>query len=126
MGVQGSGFARSLVLLEADGMAPRWCGDLDPLGSVARNVAKHARCPVPVARVPEQDLRRVLLALDDSEHAQQALQFCSRLPLPVESEGLVLKIVRPDAPFPGLVPTDRAEFNAVVRKATTGSRRRRC
>jgi len=85
------------------------------LGSVARNVAKHARCPVLVARDVAHDLQRVVVATDGSEHARHALQFAARLPLPAGAGCVVASVVRPYAPFPGLLPTDRAEFDAAVR-----------
>lgn len=84
------------------------------LGSVARNVAKHSRFPVLVAREPRAGLSHAVLATDGSDHARHAAQFASRLPLAPETELMVTHVVRPYAPFPGLFPTDRAEFNAAV------------
>jgi len=86
------------------------------LGSVAHNVAKHARRPVLVARAPAHDLQRVVVATDGSEHAVHALRFAARLPLPAGTGCVVTHVVRPYAPFPGLLPTDRAEFEAAVRE----------
>lgn len=85
------------------------------LGSVAQNVAKHARRPVLVARQPGAALRRVLVALDGSAHSRQALELAARFPLPVEAGCVAVHVVRPYAPFPGLLPTDRPEFDAAVR-----------
>jgi nucleotide-binding universal stress UspA family protein len=65
------------------------------LGSVARNVAKHAHCPVLVGRAPRNGLRQVLLAVDESEHAQHAGAFLARLPLPAEAAITVTHVVRP-------------------------------
>src|SRR5262249_53265459 len=72
------------------------------LGSVARNVAKHASCPVLVARGPASGLRRIVLAVDDSDHAARAVAFASRLPLPAEAEITVASVARPYDPHPSL------------------------
>jgi nucleotide-binding universal stress UspA family protein len=85
------------------------------LGSVAQNVAKHARRPVLVVRKPGAALQRVLVALDGSEHSRHALELAARLPLPAETGCVAVHVVRPYAPFPGLLPTDRPEFDAAVR-----------
>jgi nucleotide-binding universal stress UspA family protein len=84
------------------------------LGSVARNVAKHARCPVLIARAPREGLRRVVLAVDDSEHASHAAGFLARLPLPAAAEITVVHVLRPYDPFPGMFPTDLPEFQQDV------------
>jgi nucleotide-binding universal stress UspA family protein len=84
------------------------------LGSVARNVAKHSRLPVLVARSPKAGLARVVVATDGSEHAVQAVAFAARLPLPRTAQMAAAHVVRPYAPFPGILPTDRPEFNAAV------------
>lgn len=86
------------------------------MGSVAENVAKHARRPVLVARNPGHELRRVVVATDGSEHARRALEFAARLPLPSGTGCVAVNVVRPYAPFPGLFPTDRPEFEAAVRE----------
>lgn len=84
------------------------------LGSVARNVAKHSRLPVLVAREPQAGLARVVVATDGSEHALHAIAFTVRLPLPPAVELTAAHVVRPYAPFPGILPTDRPEFDAAV------------
>jgi len=68
------------------------------LGSVARNVAKHAHCSVLVARAPEHGLQRVLLALDGSEHAAQAAELAGCLPLPSGTAFDLVHVVRPPRP----------------------------
>lgn len=68
------------------------------LGSVARNVAKHAHCSVLVARAPEHGCRRVLLALDSSTHAAQAAELAERLPLLPETAIDLVHVVRPPRP----------------------------
>lgn len=84
------------------------------LGSVARNVAKHSRVPVLVAREPKAGLAHAILATDGSDHSRHAAEFAGRLPLPSGADITVVNVVRPYAPFPGILPTDRAEFNAAV------------
>lgn len=56
------------------------------LGAVAANVARHALCPVLIARAPRNELRQVVLAVDESESATHAVAFASELPLPGEAE----------------------------------------
>lgn len=68
------------------------------LGSVARNVAKHAHCSVLIARAPEHGFRRVLLALDGSAHSDQAAALVSELPLPAETAIDLIHVVRPPRP----------------------------
>lgn len=64
------------------------------LGSVAERVAQRARQPVLVARDPGAALRGVVVAIDASEHAQQALRWATRLPLPEEVELALCHVVR--------------------------------
>jgi nucleotide-binding universal stress UspA family protein len=68
------------------------------LGSVARNVAHHAPMPVLVAREPATALRRIVLALDESEHSLQAAEFLACFPLPEGAEVTVCHVTRP---YPG-------------------------
>jgi nucleotide-binding universal stress UspA family protein len=65
------------------------------LGSVAENVAKHTRHPVLVARTPTQGLRRVVLAVDGSEHAARAADFIVDFPLPSDTAVTVCHVFRP-------------------------------
>ncbi len=80
------------------------------LGSVARNVAKHARRPVLIGRAPQHGLHRVVLAVDGSEHADHATTFLARLPLPAETEIVVTHVVRPYAPPPAAFGDDTEEY----------------
>jgi nucleotide-binding universal stress UspA family protein len=73
------------------------------LGSVARNVAKHADRPVLIARAPRHGLKRVVLAVDGSEHAARATAFVARLPLPPETEVQAVHVVRPYRPHRSLL-----------------------
>lgn len=84
------------------------------MGSVVHKVAQQAHRPVLVARNPGPELRRVVIAIDDSEHAQDALEFAARLPLPSGTGCVVLNVVRPYGSFPGMLTTNRAAFNAAV------------
>lgn len=93
------------------------------LGSVARNVAKHAGRPVLIARQPVHGLRRVILAVDESEHAIQAVEYAARLPLPAETEIVVLNVVRSYHPYPGLAPDDLADFKREVAVVSEGLHR---
>ncbi|MBI3911223.1 MAG: universal stress protein [Armatimonadetes bacterium] len=93
------------------------------LGSVASNVARHADRPVLLARAPTNGLRRVLLATDGSPNAARAMEFAARLPLPAASEFVLLTVVKPYHPFPGLFPTNRTEFEQTVREVRHAQRR---
>jgi nucleotide-binding universal stress UspA family protein len=84
------------------------------LGSITRNVARHAGCPVLIAREPVHHLERIVLAVDESEHSSQAADFVARLPLPVNTEIAVLHVIRPYHPFPGLTPSDLSGFQREV------------
>lgn len=84
------------------------------LGSVAQNVAKHARRPVLVARGSGSVIRRVVLALDSSEHAVRAAEFLAAFPLPPETEITVVNVARPYDPYPGLAPDDPYAFQREV------------
>lgn len=80
------------------------------LGSVATNVARHARRPVLVARDPGPGVREVLIGTDGSKHAVQSLDLCRRLPLPAGAAITVATVIRPYHPFAGLVPADLGQF----------------
>ncbi|MGV3720986.1 MAG: universal stress protein [Actinomycetota bacterium] len=84
------------------------------LGSITRNVARHAACPVLIAREPVHHCERVVLAVDESEHSSQAADFVARLPLPENTVVTVLHVARPYQPFPGLVPSDPVGFQREV------------
>jgi nucleotide-binding universal stress UspA family protein len=88
------------------------------MGSVARNVAKHSRRPVLVARAPRNSIRQVVVATDGSEHAKHAASFAARLPLPEEAEITVASVTRAYDPFLGVIPREEEEFDvdAAVRE----------
>ncbi len=56
------------------------------LGSVSDEVVRSAPCPVLVAKRWVASLQRVLAATDGSLHAEAALRFLARLPLPTATE----------------------------------------
>lgn len=84
------------------------------LGTVAQSVAQHANCSVLVAREPRNDLRRVALAVDESEQATRAVDMALDLPLPPESQMKVITVVPHHAPFPGIAPDDPVGFRREV------------
>lgn len=65
------------------------------LGSVASNVAKHAHCPVLVARTARHELHTVVVATDNSIHARKATDFLAELPLPLQTEVNLVHVLRP-------------------------------
>lgn len=105
-------FAADLIVVGSEGLRGL-SGFM--LGSVARNVAQHAGRPALVARALRHGLRKVALAVDESDHAVQAADFTARLPLPSATEIVVVNVTRPYDPFPGLVPSDPAGFRQEVR-----------
>jgi nucleotide-binding universal stress UspA family protein len=56
------------------------------LGSVAERVARHAPCPVLLVRPGHPELRRVIVGVDGSESAVQAVAWLQHLPLPEHCE----------------------------------------
>ena len=86
------------------------------LGSVARNVAKHSRRAVLVARAPLNGVRAAVVATDGSDHAKHAAAFAARFPVPEGADVTILNVIRPYTPFPGLFPTDREEFDTAVQE----------
>lgn len=71
------------------------------LGSVAVNVARHARQPVLVARQAAHGLRRVIVGVDGSDHSDQAIRLLARLPLPPGTPITVCHVIRPYTPLLG-------------------------
>lgn len=102
-------FAADLILLGTRG--PTGLEEFF-LGSVARGVARHAKRPVLVARGAHGGLNRILLASDGSENSREAAAFLASLPLPEAAVTRVVYVLKPYDPFPGILPTDRAEFEA--------------
>ncbi|MFN3649449.1 MAG: universal stress protein [Armatimonadota bacterium] len=63
------------------------------LGSVAERVARHASCPVLVARELKEGIRRVILGIDGSPGAAYATEWLQRFPLPPDCEVRVVTSV---------------------------------
>ena len=91
------------------------------LGSVARNVAKHAPCPVLIARPAHNELREVVIGIDGSEHGKRAVEAAAGFPLPEGTRLTVTHVTRPYEPYTGLVPLDPAAYQREVEEV----RRRR-
>jgi len=87
------------------------------LGSVARNVAKHARRSVLVARELRHDLQRVLLAVDGSSHGVQAARFAARLPLPADTVIQVVQVVYTHQPYAVVAPEFLVEYSTAMNEA---------
>jgi nucleotide-binding universal stress UspA family protein len=87
------------------------------LGSVARNVAKHARRPVLVVRELRHDLKRVLLTIDDSPHAEQAIRLTARLPLPADTVIQVAQVVTTHQPYALVAPEFLVEYQTAMTEA---------
>jgi nucleotide-binding universal stress UspA family protein len=105
-------FEAELIVLGARGLSAL---DRFLLGSVSHNVSRHARCPVLVARgAPRGPFHRVVLAVDGSENSRRAAEVLGRFPLAPDATITAVHVVRPYAPFPGFLPTDRAEFDQAV------------
>lgn len=89
------------------------------LGSVAERVARHASCPVLVARPPKGTLDRILVGVDGSECAGRAADWLRRCPLPAECRFDLLTIVTPRAQVLTLSrailsPTLLAEMKTII------------
>jgi len=84
------------------------------LGSVSERVARYAPCSVLVAR--GDNLRRVIVGVDDSQSAAGALELLTWLPLPAGVELRVVHILKPREAPPAaekaLEPSDRQRLAA--------------
>jgi nucleotide-binding universal stress UspA family protein len=63
------------------------------VGSVAERVARHAACPVLVARPLRAKLRELIAGVDGSEGASRAVAWLQQFPLPDECEIRLLTVV---------------------------------
>lgn len=84
------------------------------IGSITQNVARHARCSVLVARKPLHDLRSVVLAVDSSAYAAQAVTFTTHLPLPADTEVVVAHVNPALNPAPSLYSSDLSVFERAL------------
>ena len=64
------------------------------LGSIARQVAALAACPILVVKQPMPQLRRVVLAVDDSKHSRKAARFLRGGLLPEEANVTIYSSVQ--------------------------------
>lgn len=94
------------------------------LGSVATNVAKHAPCPVLIARTPRYELHTVLIATDGSSHGSRATEFAADLPLPAQTGFVLIHVVRPPNPLVDLASIGEASLYDVLQKDQRARRER--
>jgi nucleotide-binding universal stress UspA family protein len=90
------------------------------IGSVSRGVVRDARCPVLVVKGSERPGRRLVLALDGSPHAHQAVEFLARLLPPYGGRITAVSVVEPArVPSMALVPAAvRASIRAQAEALT--------
>ncbi|MBE0430705.1 MAG: universal stress protein [Dehalococcoidia bacterium] len=82
-----------LVGFKGTGDAPEFL-----LGGTAHKVIKYAPCSVLVAKGEARAIKEVLVPLDGSRHADEAVQFLLRMPLPRRAEVLLMTVVQSFAP----------------------------
>ncbi len=89
------------------------------LGSVAERVARHAACPVLIARPLRRELRELMVGVDGSPDATQALTWLRKLALPTGSEIRLVTVLprmedltrtSPGLPLPLMGSKDAQEF----------------
>jgi nucleotide-binding universal stress UspA family protein len=73
------------------------------LGSVARNVAKHATCPVLIGRTPQYGLTAAVVGTDGSANGAGAVRFAAEFPLPKGTCIHVVHVLRPRNPVLDLI-----------------------
>jgi nucleotide-binding universal stress UspA family protein len=78
------------------------------VGSVARNVARHARRPVLVGRAPQNDVQQIVVATDGSEQAAAAVRWAAKLPLPKTAQVTVVHVLRPPWAYTRFMPVDES------------------
>jgi nucleotide-binding universal stress UspA family protein len=82
------------------------------LGSVAERVARHASCPVLVARPLRNEIKRVVIGVDGSVFGTRAVEWVQRFPFPPESAFELTTVLPPrqaaihsgDLVWPTLIP----------------------
>lgn len=82
--------AAELVVVGSRGLGA-FAGTL--LGSVARQLARHASLPILVVRERREAPRRILLAVDGSEESGVAVALLARLPLPAAARITLVRVV---------------------------------
>lgn len=94
------------------------------VGSVARNVAKHAEVPVLIAHGPLHGLADVIVAVDSSEHTEDALDLVRHFPLPEATRITVVHVVKPVHPAVGLAAIDTAQVYEALQQVQQEERER--
>jgi nucleotide-binding universal stress UspA family protein len=84
------------------------------LGSVSQQVIRSAPCSVLVARGPVGSVRRVLIGMDGSVHAEAATRLVSDLPLPADASVHLCAVAEEPSFGPGKVKTPQ-ELAAALR-----------
>lgn len=79
-----------LVVIGAKGS---FSSSLFPLGTIAQQVTKDAGCSVLVVREEIFNLRRILLAIDGSQHADEAACFIEDLALPAGTQVVLATVI---------------------------------
>lgn len=78
-----------LVGVRGTGDAPEF-----PIGDVAHKVVKYAPCSVMVAKRESKSVGSVLVPFDGSKHADEVVQFLLRMPLPLDTEVILMTAVQ--------------------------------
>jgi nucleotide-binding universal stress UspA family protein len=94
------------------------------LGSVARQLARHASLPILVVRERREAPRRIILAVDGSTESGTAVALLARLPLPTAAQITLMRVVGSPADADAVTRViDRAaralEILSVDREVTT-------
>lgn len=94
------------------------------LGSIARQLARHASLPLLVVRERREAPRRIILAVDGSAESASAVALLSRMPLPAPAQVTLVRVVGSVADADAITRViDRAarslETLAVDREVTT-------
>ena len=63
------------------------------LGSIARQLARHASLPILVIRERRQAPRRIILAVDGSAESGSAVALLARMPLPTAAQVTLMRVV---------------------------------
>ena len=94
------------------------------LGSIARQLARHAPLPLLVVRERREAPRRIILAIDGSDESGSAVALLARMPLPAAAQVTLMRVVGSAADEDAIARViDRAarslETIAVDREVTT-------
>jgi nucleotide-binding universal stress UspA family protein len=82
-----------------------------PIGSVAQKVMKYTNTNVLIARERNPKIKRILIALDGSEHANTAAGFLAQLPLPSQTHIFPVTVVQSHMEAIVKTPTLNLETN---------------